>query len=178
MDGASNDWISRMAQSIRREFPNAIIVAHWSFLHRRELSIEAVLEKRFPDFYKSVADTGWPICNSLDDFKKMPAFIQQEITQLHNWPEPVTDEHRRVYYTHTTIQDDIVNARTCMQQLTGAVVHTAIPNWAPATAQPGFDNVILTTQLDYARDALHYDVLTSAWLVDQIIPALAHCARR
>ena len=99
MDGASNNWIARRGSAILAEFPNAVIVTQWSFLHRRELSVEEVLKTGFSKFYKAVADPSWPLCNNLDDLKKLPEWIQQEIKQLHNWPDCLTiSENRRAHY--------------------------------------------------------------------------------
>ena len=173
LDGASNNWIARMGSAILTEFPNAVIVTQWSFMHRRESSVEAVLEKRFPEFYKVVADPTWPVCNNLDDFKKLPEFIQKEITQIHKWPDPVSNEDRRIHEERSTTEEDIINTQLCMEQLHGNVVHSAIPNWGSAGIKLDFDNVILTERLDYARDGFHYDILTSNLLVNKLIPTLA-----
>ena len=178
MDGASNNWIARIGSAILTEFPLADIVIHWSFLHRRELSVEETLKREFSEFYKAVADPSWPVCNNLDDFKKLPEYIQQEIKQIHNWPSCLTtSECRRESDTNSTTNEDIVNTRLCMQQLQGNIVHSAIPPWAPVGVKLDFDNVIQVRQLDCARDNFHYGVLTSNSLVGQIIPALTLNAR-
>ena len=178
MDGASNNWIARIVSAILAELPNAVIVTQWSFLHRRELSVEAVLKRRFSEFYKAVADPSWPLCNNLDDLKKLPEWIQQEIKQLHSWPGDLAiTENRRAHYVNSTTEEDVVNTQLCIQQLQGNVVHSAIPNWAPPGIDLNYGNIILTNQLDRARDNFHYDILTSTALVDQIIPALALNAR-
>ena len=178
LDGASNNWIARIGSAILAEFPNAVIVTQWSFLHRRELSVEASLKRGFSKFYKIVSDHSWPPCNNLDDFKELPERIQQEIKQQHNWPDCLTtSEMRRAYYIHSTTEEDIVNTQSCIQQLQGNVVHSAVPNWAPPGIDLNYGNIILTKQLDYARDGHHYDILTSNSLVDQIIPALASNAK-
>jgi hypothetical protein len=178
MDGTSNNWIARIAVAILTQFPQANIVVQWSFLHRRELSVEESLRKNFPGFYKSVADPSWPPCNNSDDFKTLPKRIQDELTQLHNWPYWCsTGEARSLQNIDSTNNEDIVNIQSCMQQLQGNVVHSAIPNWAPKDVELDFDNVIQTEQLDYARDGFHYDIVTSNALVCEIIPALASNAR-
>jgi hypothetical protein len=174
LDGASNNWIARLGSAILTEYPDAIIVAQWSFLHRRELTVEEVLEKRFSEFYKMVADPTWPACNNLNDFKNLPVWIQEEIIQIHNWPGPNSaGEYRRVFEVDSTPEEDIVNTQSCIQQLYGNVVHSAIPNWAPPGTNLNYGNIILTEQLDYARDRYHYDIVTSNSLVDKIIPALS-----
>ena len=175
LDGASNQWISRMAVAILTQFPQANIVVQWSYMHRREADIITILNERFLNFYKSIKDVSWPDCKDFQDFRNLPDWIQTEITQVHdqNWSRTVIAEDRRLDYILSTTKEDIINTQLCIQQLYGNVVHSAIPNWAEPGVKLNFNNVILVTQLDYARDRFHYDILTSNALVDKLIPALA-----
>ena len=132
------------------------------------------INERFLNFYKSVQDVSWPDCKSIQDFDNLPAWIKTEIKQIHNWLsiEP-SSEDLRLNHINSTTEEDIVNTQLCIQQLHGNVVHTAIPNWEAPGVKLNFDNVTLVTQLDYARDGFHYDIVTSDALVDKLIPALA-----
>jgi len=177
MDGASNNWIARIAIAILKQFPQANMVVQWSFLHRREAELTPLLESKFRDFYNVVRDTSWPDCNSLQDFEKLPEYIKSEIINVHKWTGIVYGDESKVHCTELTVDKDIINTQQCIAQLPKHVVHTAIPNWGPPGVKLEFDNVILTRQLDYARDKFHYDILTSSSLVDKIIPALKLCAR-
>ena len=184
MDGASNNWIARIAVAILTQFPQANIVVQWSYMHRRELTsprevdISIVLNERFLNFYKSVRDVSWPDCKSIQDFDNLPDWIKIEIKQIHDWASTkLPSEDLRLTHINSTTEEDIVNTRLCMQQLQGNIVHSAIPLWAAAGTKLDFDNVIQTEQLDYARDGFHYDILTSNALVCEIIPALASNAR-
>jgi len=177
MDGASNNWIARIAVAILKQFPQADMVVQWSFLHRREAELTPLLESKFQDFYNLVRDTSWPDCNSLQDFEKLPEYIKSEIINVHGWTGVVYGDESKTHYTELTVDKDIINTQKCIAQLPNHVVHTAIPKWAPPGIKLDFDNVILTKQLDYARDKFHYDILTSSSLVDKIIPALASNAR-
>jgi hypothetical protein len=177
MDGASNNWISRIGTAILLEFPDASIVTHWSFQQRREAAVKEILENRFPIFYSSVRGPSWPECNKLEDLNKLPAGIQEEITQMHRWPHKIYSEERLKHYDiFSSNTDDVINTQKCMEQLHGNIIHSAVPNWAHLDNIDNFSDVILTAQLDYARDGFHYDILTSNSLVDKIIPALALCA--
>jgi hypothetical protein len=173
IDGASNNWIAKVGSAILKQFPSAVIVTHWSFLHRGELGVDAAREQKFQKFYMAVRDPAWPNCNSVDNIKDLPDYIQKEITQVHGWTNTIYGEDRRAHYVRATDQEDIVNTENCINQLQGTVVHSAIPNWSPPGLPVNFKNVILTEQLDYARDGFHYDIITSTALVNQIIPALA-----
>lgn len=175
MVGASNNWISRIGVAILKQFPQAKLVVHWSFIHRREADISTILNERFLNFYKSVKDVSWPDCKDFQDFSNLPDWIQTEITQVHdhNWSKTVLAEDRRLPYIHSTTEEDIINTQLCIQQLHGNVVHSAIPNWAPPNTDLNYSNIIPTEQLDYARDKFHYDIITSNALVDKLIPALA-----
>jgi len=178
MDGASNNWIARIAVAILTQFPQANIVVQWSYMHRREFNTSIILNERFLIFYKSIQDVSWPNCKSIQDFDNLPAWIKTEIKQVHDWSsiEPSSEE-LRLEHINSTTEEDIVNTRLCIQQLQGNIVHSAIPHWAPAGDNLDFDNVIQTEQLDYARDGFHYDIVTSNALVCEIIPALASNAR-
>ena len=133
----------------------------WSFLHRREADVASIMELRFQNFYNTVKDHN----------------IKTKLTDIHKWTNIVySDERRMIFQRGATVEEDIINTQQCMAQLPGHVVHTAIPNWTPPGTKLDFDNVILVTQLDLARDAFHYDILSSNALVDKIIPALAQCA--
>jgi hypothetical protein len=178
MDGTSNNWIARIAVAILTQFPQANIVVQWSFLHRRESELEPILDSKFRNFYNIVRDLTWPDCNSLKDFEKLPEHIKTEILNVHNWGSIVVyGDDALMHHTQSTVNEDIINTQQCIAQLPAHVVHTAIPNWAPAGDNLDFDNVIQTEQLDYARDGFHYDILTSNVLVCKIIPALASNAR-
>jgi hypothetical protein len=173
MDGASNNWIARVAADILAQVPQAVIVTHWSFLHRRELTVEQALQTKFLRFYNSVRDKSWPDCNNVNDIDELPDYIKMEIVELHKWTDKIYDDDRALHYMQTDRQEDIDNTQNCIQQLNGRVVHTSIPSWAPVTEKLNFKNVILTRQLDRARDGHHYDILTSTALVDRVVPALA-----
>jgi len=171
MDGASNNWIARIALAILSEFSTADIVVHWSFLHRRELDYQQALQKKFEFFYDSVRDPTWPDCE-FAEFDQLPQRIQKELTLVHKWNTNIFSEDCATQYIHSDLAEDIENTKTCIQQLSSRAIHSHIPNWTP----PGtkiYNNIILTKQVDLARDGFHYDIKTSELLVDKIMSALA-----
>ena len=170
MDGASNNWIARTALAILSEFPTANIVVHWSFLHRRELTDQQALQKKFDCFYNSVRDPSWPKCD-FTEFDQLPQRIQKELIQVHKWNTQIFSDDRVIQYIHSALDEDIENTKTCIQHLPCTVIHSHIPNWAPPGTK--INNIISTKQVDLARDGFHYDIKTSRLLVDEIMSAVA-----
>ena len=174
LDGASNNWIARVAEAILTQFPDAIIVTYWSFLHRRESDPAPILETKFQNLYHQVREWYWPDCNSSQDLEKLPIYIKRKMMNHRGWKGIIAyGDERLTHHVRSTVEEDINNTQQCVARLPNHVIHTAIPGWAPADSGLNFSNIILTTQLDYARDNFHYDILTSHALVDCIIPALA-----
>jgi hypothetical protein len=171
LDGASNNWISRTAQAILLQFPLADILVHWSFLHRRELTIDKALQKKFDFCYNSVRDSSWPDCK-YSEFDQLPLRIQKELIQIHGWRTDIFSDDRVIQYTMSDQVQDIENTKTCIQQLRGHVIHSHIPNWAPPDTIIDIDNMISVDQVDYSRDGFHYDIKTSELLVDKIMTVL------
>jgi hypothetical protein len=173
-DGASNNWIARTALAILSEFPTADIVVHWSFLHRREIDLNAALQKKFEFFYDSVRDPTWTDCE-FAEFAQLPLRIQKELTRIHGWNTDIFSDDRVTHYVDSDYSEDIANTKTCIQQLASRVIHSHIPAWAPPDIDIGIDidNIIATEQMDLARDGFHYDIGTSELLVDKIMSALA-----
>ena len=170
MDGASNNWIARTALAILEEFPTADVVLHWSFLHRRELDLEQALQKKFDFFYNSVRDPTWPNCE-FNQFDQLPQHIQLELTHMHGWTTDIYSNDRVTQHVHSSTVQDIENTMQCIDALPQHVIHSAIPNWTPPDV--AINGVIVTDQIDFARDGFHYDIDTSELLVDKIMSALA-----
>lgn len=173
MDGASNDWICDVALSILAAFPQARIVVHWSYIHRRQMAPDTALANKFAKLYQAVKDPTWPSCE-WHQFSSLPAGIQEELVNCHGWQSQVYADDRLLPFVRSTESEDCAHIAACVAKLPPQVIQTSIPHWAPdrtvlTLSQP----VIQTTQLDWARDGHHYDKLTSDWLVDQIMQAWA-----
>lgn len=167
LDGASNSWICRTAQQILNEFPQARIVLHWSYIHRRELSVQDALIKKWKIFYQNVKDHDWPDCN-YQDRHCLPESIQSEIQHCHGWQDLVYDDDRINQYINCSLQQDVINTEQCMQAMPAQVIQSCIPRWCPAVCTIDHPGLIHTPQLDRARDGHHYDILTAQWLVSRI----------
>lgn len=56
----------------------------------------------FKEFYKGVKDTAWPECNTLSEFKNLPAWIQQECVEMHH-----LDKFISFYSSYDKIYEEI-----------------------------------------------------------------------
>lgn len=180
MDGASNNWICRKVLRILAEIEPQILVIHWSYIHRREEHIDVALHKRWQTFYAQVKDPSWPDCD-YDQRDSLPDWILQELEQVHARidADAIWDEERRIYTIACSHEDDLDNTLHCIDQVTQTsartkIIHTFIPNFVPDRFKGHIESQISglvvpeVTPLDWARDRLHYDILTSGWLVDHI----------
>jgi hypothetical protein len=168
IDGVSNNWISRTASNVLTVFPGATIVTHWSYLHRREASIEETEKNKFYSFYQQVRDSSWPESATFD---QLPVHIQQELVNIHGWAG-VFDEDRLLQYTSATDEDDVNNTLMCISTLGNRVIHSSIPNWASPSQKLSLDGLIKVPQLDRARDGHHYDIITARHFVQRLMTVL------
>jgi hypothetical protein len=193
MDGASNDWIYRRAEQIQTEIQPRLLVVMWTYTHRREsadshledeyrrihssrASIEQdfqhwvdlasklrtdcknLIESTIPGFqdpawmatqaseqikntWEKVKDPSWPTCpETLDEFDALPDHVLKELKDLHH----CYDRIRSLFLRPGT--------EICP---TGSIHIGHI--------------IAVTQRLDWARDHHHFDILTSEWLVGQIL---------
>lgn len=194
MDGASNDWICRRALDIRKQVDPRLIVVMWSYTHRREYAdlhltdeqrriyssrasedqdlshwlnlvsrlrdcCNNIIESTIPDFQKNsgllpvslsstitaqweaVSDPSWPRCpETLDEFDSLPDHILKELQDLHGC--------YTLMRSSFLPPDDVAFPATFID--TSNIIH-------------------VTERLDWARDHHHFDILTSEWLVNQIL---------
>lgn len=171
MDGASNLWIARVAEDILSAIPNATVIVHWSYMHRREMSITEATELKFKKFYKDVRDISWPDASNID---QLPQHIQQELV-AHGW-SGVYAEDRLVHWSADTDQQDLKTTHECINKLGDRVIHSAIPEWMPLQCSFNFPGLVAVPRLDRSRDGHHYDKITAEWFVQQLIPILKHRA--
>lgn len=194
MDGASNNWISRQVVDIIHAVSPKNIVIHWSYLHRREYSAEEAKNVWWNVYYKNVKDPNWPECTNFKDFEFLPKPIKLELEKYHP-PGPyyqIRDDDRRIPYStdrSTTDHDDVINILKCISTVeqcskTTKIIHSFIPDFGPAFSTD-LEKEFLTKlvdhtrtvirpfkNLDLARDGHHYDLMTSCYFVDQIVPLL------
>lgn len=97
------------------------------------------------------------------------------------------DEDRRVYDTGTTDGEDFLHFVDCVNSLpkntNTNIVHSIIPgdfhNGHNMNLYPTYNALFelpkfigIVEQLDFARDSHHFDIKTSNWVVDKVIPLL------
>jgi hypothetical protein len=183
MDGASNMWIARKSLDIVNKIKPAHLIIQWSYVSRREKTIDVALDESWQEFYKNVADPSWPACTRLN-IDGLPKKISEEIDQIHGkWSQNITDEMRRLPVIKSTVEDDIKNILDCMGLLSQIkstqIVHSFIPKFVPRTHQGIVEQqiaglVIPEIQfLDLARDGYHYDIATSQEFVRQVTQCLS-----
>lgn len=191
LDGASNQWIARKARDILSTVNPRTMVIQWSYVSRREESVEKILESQWQAFYNSVRDQSWPTV-SHQQKHTLPGFIQQELQELHNYDlykstiETATDEQRRVDVTRATTEQDIENTIECIQSLapwesSTVIVHSFVPGFVKAAHAEQFFNSLRHCVhhciesfpvLDRARDGHHYDKLTAESFVNLVMQKL------
>lgn len=135
MDGASNNWISRKTIGILKEISPKNIIIHWSYISRREETIESTLNRLWNNLYRDCKDPSWPPCNTVADFDQLPEYIKTEILTVHGGLPVVTDEDRRLdNEPYATNKDDIKNTLSCISQVNSyckstRIIHSFIPGF-------------------------------------------------
>jgi hypothetical protein len=178
MDGASNMWIARKSLDIVDKIKPAHLIIQWSYISRRENTIDAELDKSWQEFYRNIADPSWPACTRLN-IDQLPKKILEEIAQIHgNWIPNITDDMRLLMAVNCTVEDDIKNMLECIGSLSQVnstkIVNSFIPNFVPRThrgvVESQINGIVIPEiqRLDIARDGHHYDVATSQEFAQQI----------
>lgn len=186
MDGASNNWIARKVLKILTQIQPELIIVHWSYLHRREASVDEAQIKWWQTYYKNIKDIFWPQCPTPDDFSCLPEFIQHEMIIKHA-PGPfyqISDQDRVTHFDlkNISIDLDMSNTIECIRAVESQakatkILHSFIPNYMPTYDKNNFKDQLLSlvqnfigeiTLIDYARDKHHYDIKTSQVFVQQI----------
>jgi hypothetical protein len=185
MDGASNMWIARKSLDIVNKIKPAHLIIQWSYISRREKTIDVARDDAWQRFYKDVSDPSWPAC-SRHNIDQLPKKILEEINQIHggwNKGNGGDDEQRKLQTINCTVEDDIRNTLDCIESLSQIkstqIVHSFIPNFEPKThrgvVESQVHGVVIPEiqRLDLARDGHHYDIATSQEFVQQIAQYLS-----
>lgn len=184
MDGASNNWIAKKALKIIDEVGPEHMVLHWSYIERREDSVNSRLNAIWVKHYNTIKGPDWPSCPDIANYNTLPSWVLLELAEHdQSWKNSITDEDLRLGNIKSTWRDDITNTMSCITNIESTsgrprnLIHSFIPDCAPATCLEFFQNQIDKTvkkyvpffaKLDTARDGHHYDILTSQFLVHQI----------
>jgi hypothetical protein len=181
MDGASNMWIARHVNLIKKQIDPKNIIAMWSYVHRRECENQNLnSEQRRLLFDKS---------NNLEDLRNlescMAMITHSKIIQLAipgytpiayyqsvwqnirgvDWPELMPSTLNELLALPTFVQTELkekFKLWTNLQQLMETQLFQSTLE----------KNLIKVNRLDLARDGHHFDLITSQWVVDQIMPRL------
>jgi hypothetical protein len=186
LDGASNNWIARKTLRILQEVNPQHIVIHWSYLHRRELTVIDAQNRVWNQWYRDVKDPSWPSDIALSNFECLAEYIKQEIQSRGGIPVVVSDEDRRCHHSMiSTYQEDVTNIIKCIESVENAktfskqIIHSFIPEFGVDSSElfQYLDQLQIPyipefPRLDWARDHHHYDILTSQQFVMEILNRL------
>lgn len=188
MDGASNNWIARQAVKILNAVNPAIMVIHWSYLHRREglTPLNADVKYSFLIHYDNVKSPNWPRITEIEQFSLLPAHIQHELltSDDNQWRQGVTDELLRLWHIRSDAIDDMLNTQHCIKLVEQhcqdtRLIHSFIPGFVKGYQEEFYQQIktqhLLIPEfscLDLARDGHHYDIKTSENFVQQILQGL------
>jgi len=185
MDGASNMWIARKSLDIVNKIKPAHLIIQWSYISRREKTIDVVFEKYWQEFYKDVATPSWPPACSVHNIDQLPKKILEEIYLIHGWPgiHGVNDEMRLLQTINCLAKDDIKNILDCIESLSQVkstqIVHSFIPDFVPhsyrGVVESHINGLVIPeiVRLDLARDGHHYDINTSQAFGQQLVQYLS-----
>ena len=178
MDGASNQWISRISKKIIETIDPAQIVIMWSYTHRRE-HYNSLLNDELRRLYstRSTAQQDW------DNFLHCKAsvelgtkhLVQFAIPNFHNldivsiwnkikgetWPADPPATVAELQALPQWILNEIKNLHNCLDEIFGILQIT----------QNQFD-FIPVKQQDIARDGHHFDLITAEWVAEQALQHL------
>lgn len=193
LDGASNPWITRQTEYILEEIKPKIIVIQWSYINRRERSLEELIEKAWEYFYNAVKDPLWPIDIKFSNYKTL--LLPEQVREIESNPfyhkfkdELDYDSEGRINFVKCTLEEDLDSFRFCLNKLADPgetkIIHTFIPFWHLVSWNESHklynkfnwhnQTVIKEIRtLDYARDSHHYDIKTATELCNLINQALA-----
>lgn len=182
MDGASNTWIARRATLIQKEINPKNIVIMWSYVHRREHENQNLSDEQRRLFAVDSTDL-----EDLHNLKDCIAMINHSNTIQLAIPEygpdavdyqPTWENIRGVDWpaqVPTTLDEMLALPEFVQSELKGHfdiwadLQHTIEQQSLLANLE---NNFIKVDKLDQARDGHHFDLITSQWVVDQIVQRL------
>lgn len=146
MNGASNDWIARRGKQIIKEVSPMVLIAHWSFIHRRELNDASLPDDRRRIWHKEELER---LSNSQE--VNLQNFIDN-LSELEN-----NKGSTRVIHT-------VIPAYSKEPKQNGHRLETEL-----RISELGLKYFIPEFEiLDYARDEIHYYNKTTSLFVDSI----------
>lgn len=156
--GASNNWIARHAFSIIKEIKPKYLVIHWSYLHRREMSLTEVLN----------------ICQEMYDKTKTHLLTLETCKEIYD-----LEVERKIHFSSKLSDlDDVKNLQDCIEKVSCQqdtnIIHSFIPGFYKSRnvvdeldfynhkfCQPFY-------RIDYGRDLHHYGNKTATRFVNSL----------
>jgi len=178
LDGASNQWISRMAVDILRQVQPRNMVIMWSYIHRRESDdTSRPAEDRVIHYVNSTfeqdVDLLLECLQQVKNHEKSTCIVHTAIPGYRptmkpwpyirkpDWPHKIPGTVAELNALPQHIQDEIYSLDFLM-----ADIHTN------EKIQNNTRVIEIINQLDRARDGHHFDRVTADWIVEQIVPQL------
>lgn len=174
MDGASNQWISRIAQKIINAVNPTHIVIMWSYTHRRELPDSSLSdENRIQHFVKSTVQDDWenfvqcrntvtqliaPVEFTVPDFHPIDAERIWHSVRGTNWPQSVPNGVADFDQLPAWIIQELTDIHHCNDELHHAIY---------CQSQLKNNNVTVVKRQDRSRDGNHFDLITADWVATQ-----------
>ena len=181
MDGASNAWIARCVNLIQKEIDPKNIIVMWSYVHRRESENQNLnSEQRRLLFDKS---------NNLEDLRNlescMAMITHSKIIQLAIPGYTPIEDYQSVWQNicgvdWPELMPSTLNELLALPKFVQTELKEKFKLWTylrQSIEQQSFlsnlkKDIVEVDRLDLGRDGHHFDLLTSQWVVDQIMPRL------
>jgi hypothetical protein len=187
MDGASNDWIFRRTMNIINTVNPKYLVVMWSYTHRAEDTRSYLSDedrrlltskknhdkdfRRWLDYVNFLKQAPCIVIQSA-----IPKFDSLEASLLINaeniwknvkdpsWPRCPQNLYELNYLSKSIIEE-LKSTHQCWESLKACLSETDNHLRFIRDKQV----IYIDNQLDWARDYHHFDILTSQWVVDQIL---------
>jgi hypothetical protein len=187
MDGASNDWIYRKVQNIMDVIKPKHMVLMWSYTHRREKPDQDLCDEARRVWY-SRDSTQQDISHWLDLANQVqtlhPSIVQCSIPNFmpdfDGWLARAWDNVKDVSWpqcprTLYDLESLPAHIRSELDQVHGC--YDSMKEWLCSrthNSSAGLPEYVIyiKDQLDFARDRHHFDILTSRWVVGEIMQRL------
>ena len=182
MDGASNNWIARCVNLIQKEIDPKNIIVMWSYVNRRELeNTNLSSEQRrlhFDKFNLSEDLLNFKSCQSMiNPSNTIQLTIPRYAPEIYNY-QPTWENIRGKDWSKMaprTLDEMLTLPELIQTELKeNFQIWTNLQEWIEQESMllNLEKNLIKVDRLDLARDGHHFDLITSQWVVDQIVPHL------
>lgn len=189
MDGASNDWIVRRSWDIINAVQPKYMIVMWSYTHRTESPREDLNDEarrihisldtydrdhlRWLDAVEKLRTTTCRVIQTAIPYFDQKSAAINEIESIWgsisdpSWPS-CPETLTCLEEMDQRIRSELKIHHNCYEMLEKLLLKK---NQIMDFCLPD-DVIYINPQLDLARDYHHFDILTSQWLVDQIIPRM------